>query len=230
MINYDNFSLLTALTIGLIGNFHCIGMCSGIITIFSMSLSKEKKEKKNIYQIYYNLGRILGYVLINIVAFNLGFILISLLGIKNLHFLKFISGSILIIISLYLFNVLNLIKFIELLGLRLWNKISKHIIFFFPIRNPFQAIFLGLIWAHVPCGLVYSTIIWSISSASFYKSISLIIFFGIGTLPSMIGLGLFSNKINKIKNYKAVRLICSLFFLLIGIYEIITYFSKNTCH
>ncbi|HIH2763586.1 MAG TPA: urease accessory protein UreH domain-containing protein [Candidatus Azoamicus sp.] len=45
MINYDNFSLLTALTIGLIGNFHCIGMCSGIITIFSMSLSKKKKKK-----------------------------------------------------------------------------------------------------------------------------------------------------------------------------------------
>ena len=51
MINYDNFSILTALAIGLIGNFHCIGMCSGIITVFSMSVSKDKHRQFKLFKI-----------------------------------------------------------------------------------------------------------------------------------------------------------------------------------
>ncbi|HIH2762628.1 MAG TPA: sulfite exporter TauE/SafE family protein [Candidatus Azoamicus sp. MARI] len=230
MINYDNFSILTALIIGLIGNFHCLGMCSGIITIFSISLSKEKKHEKNIYQLYYNVGRILGYILINTIAFSIGLILIKILKIDNLNILKLFSGITLITISFYLLNIINFIKKIEHLSFKLWFHISKYTKFFFPVKNPIQAIILGIIWAHIPCGLVYSTIIWSTSSGSLFKSIILILFFGLGTLPSMLGLTLLSNNIKKIINYKIIKFIIIIFFFSFGFYDVYLYFTIKSCH
>ncbi len=230
MINYDNFSILTALAIGLIGNFHCIGMCSGIITVFSMSVSKDKKKYSSFYIIYYNLGRIIGYMFINTVAFSIGLILIKSLNIDNLNFLKLISGLTLLTIGCYLLNILNLIKHIEKLGFKIWNHIQKYIKFFFPVNNPLKAILLGFIWSHIPCGLVYSTVIWSTSSGSFLKSILLVLIFGIGTLPSMLGVGLFSFKLKEIVNYNIIKYIFSLLFLISGTYNIYIYFAIKSCH
>lgn len=229
MINYENFSILTALSIGLLGNFHCVGMCSGIITILSLSLSKENKKKINIYQIYYNIGRLIGYILINIIAFSIGIIIIKTLNINNLIFLKLISGITLIMIALYTLNILNSVKQIEKLGFKIWNNIQKHIKSFLPIKNPIQAIIIGIIWSHVPCGLVYSTVLWSISSGSIIKSIIFIFFFGLGTLPSMISIGLLPNKI-KIINLKELKLVIGTTLFILGIYNIYIYLTSNNCH
>lgn len=230
MINYENFSILTALLIGLAGNIHCIGMCSSIITIFSISLSKDKQKYLHFYNLYYNLGRLIGYVLINLTAFTLGLILIKTLKIENLSFLKLLSGLTLLIISFYLLNIVNLIKSIEKLGFGIWNHINTYSKLFFPIKNPFQGIILGIIWSHIPCGLVYSTIIWSTSSGSMFKSIILISFFWVGTLPSMFGLGLFPTKIKKIINYKRTKFLLGLTFLIFGTYNIYLYFVIQNCH
>ncbi|HIH2763259.1 MAG TPA: sulfite exporter TauE/SafE family protein [Candidatus Azoamicus sp.] len=228
MINYENFSILTSLLIGLIGNFHCLGMCSGIITILSISILDKKKIY--IYQIYYNMGRLTGYIIINICVFILGFIFIKLFKINNLNFLKFISGLTLLMISFYLLNISNLIKNIEVFGLNIWINLSKYIKPLFPVKNFYQAIFLGVIWSHLPCGLVYSTIVWSTSSGSLSKSIILIFFFGLGTLPSMLSIGIFSVKMKSIYNHKIIRLIVGIFFLLFSLYNMYIFFFKTGCH
>lgn len=230
MINYENFSILTAFLIGLAGNVHCIGMCSSIITIFSISLSKDKQKYLLFYNLYYNLGRLIGYILINVVAFTLGVVLIKILKIENLSFLKLLSGLTLLIISFYLLNIINLIKSIEKLGFNIWNHVNTYSKLFFPVKHPFQGIILGIIWSHVPCGLVYSTVIWSTSSGSLFKSIVLILFFWVGTLPSMFGLGLFPTKIKKITDYNRTKIFLGFIFLIFGTYNMYLYFITQNCH
>lgn len=230
MINNDNFSIITAFLIGLLGNIHCLGMCSGIITLLSLSISKDKKKQIIFYQLYYNLGRILGYIITNVLAFSLGILIIKILGIDNLKFLKLISGITLTIISLHLLNTINLIKSIENLGYNIWNYLNKYSTHLFPVKNPLQAIFLGIFWSNLPCGLTYSTLIWSISSASLYKSIILMLAFGLGTLPSMISVGLVFNKTKNISKNKLFKKILSMSLLIIGILDIYNYFNNKSCH
>jgi len=216
MINYNNFDFLTAFLIGLTGNIHCLGMCSGIIILLSLGLS-DKKNKK-IYHMYYNIGRCIGYVSITSIAFVLGFLLLNYIGIEKTKILKLISAFILIILGLYILNVTDYIKKIEHIGLVLWNIISPLIKKLIPIQNPIQAIFLGFIWAHVPCGLFYSTLIWSLSSGIYFKSIILIVFFWI------------ASKIKKYTENKIFRLLSGIIIIILGLLDIYDYFFFENCH
>lgn len=229
-MKYENFSLLTAFIIGLVGNIHCLGMCSGIILLLSLNLSENKKNEKLLYQIYYNTGRIIGYLIINVIAFTLGIIIIKTLGIENTKFLKLISGITLILISTYLISSINLIKKFEQFGSKIWIQIKKITKIIIPVKNPIQAIILGILWANIPCGLVYSTLIWSISSGSIVKSLTLMILFGLGTLPSMLGLGFISTKTKKIVNSKFFKIVSFFILISLGFFNIYEYFNNENCH
>nr|MBP6243264.1 sulfite exporter TauE/SafE family protein [Chromatiaceae bacterium]MBP8024750.1 sulfite exporter TauE/SafE family protein [Chromatiaceae bacterium] len=59
-----------------------------------------------------------------------------------------------------------------------------------PIRSLGQALGVGLVWAWLPCGLVYSVLIWALSAGSAAQGALLMLAFGLGTLPTLLGLGM----------------------------------------
>ena len=61
-----------------------------------------------------------------------------------------------------------------------------------PVRTPVQALGMGLVWGWLPCGLVYSVLIWSISAGSARKGALLMLSFGLGTLPALLAMGAFA--------------------------------------
>lgn len=230
MIKDTNISLITAFSIGITNSFHCLGMCGGIVTILSLSLSDENKKHILKYQIFYSIGRILGYAFINIIIFFIGLIIVKFIGIKNNNLLKLISGLILVIIGLHSLIRLNFFKTVESLTWKIWSFFYPKIKIFFPVKNILQAIFLGFIWAHIPCGLIYSVSIWAASSGILIKSLLLTILFGIGTLPVMLGAVFFSIKLKDLLRTNIFKNIINLLIICFGLFTIYTFFLNDNCH
>jgi hypothetical protein len=85
----------------------------------------------------------------------------------------------------------------EKLGKRLWPIIQPLSKRFIPIRNIKDAFFVGMVWGWLPCGLVYSALIWASLESSILGSMLIMLSFGLGTLPAMLATGLFAQKFNQ---------------------------------
>ena len=101
--------LLSAVILGMLGSFHCIGMCGPIA--FLLPLDHKNKTKKAFQIVIYHSGRILTYALIGFIFGWLGkglfvsglqqrlsiiigiiIILIALIPLKKILFKKYING------------------------------------------------------------------------------------------------------------------------------------------
>ena len=52
-----------------------------------------------------------------------------------------------------------------------------------------QGLLLGMVWGWLPCGLVYSALIWSMSAGGLFSGALLMGAFGLGTLPNLLLMG-----------------------------------------
>ncbi len=73
-------SLVTAFVVGLLGGVHCIGMCGGIVGTLTLSLPAQRRTSLASlfgFQLAYNCGRILGYVVVGALFGALGALLLQ---------------------------------------------------------------------------------------------------------------------------------------------------------
>lgn len=184
-----DFSYLSAFLIGLAGSAHCFGMCGGIVSAFSMLLPKQTANTP--YLIAYNLGRIGSYVLAGALTGWLGAV-ISSSAIFATQLLTLISGVFLLLLGCYIAGWWRILMQLEQAGQLLWQHLGPISKRFLPMKTPLQAIPYGMIWGWLPCGLVYSTLTWSIASGSAISGATIMLCFGLGTLPAMLLVGLSS--------------------------------------
>lgn len=174
---------LSAFVIGLLGGGHCIAMCGGITTMLTSALPQQ--INKTPFILSYNVGRIFSYSLIGAIAGLTGSLAIKHLGFPIVT-LKIIAGIFLILLGLYIGQWLLWISKVEVIGKHLWqhlSPLSKKII---PIKSVKKSFLLGTLWGWLPCGLVYSTLTWSLASGSAIKGGLIMMFFGLGTLPALL--------------------------------------------
>lgn len=221
MIELD---LLSAFLIGLLGSGHCIGMCGGISGVLSSAI-KEKSNKHKFMLIFsYNFGRIFIYGFIGFLVAYSGSIANHRLGISLLY-LQFISAIFIILLGLYIGQWFSGLKYIESLGKGIWKLLSpltKHLI---PVNNSLKALLLGALWGWLPCGLVYSTLTWALAVADPLRGASIMLFFGLGTLPALISIAWGVKLFTQIVKHAYFRNITALLLILYGVYAIFIAFQ-----
>ncbi|HFQ14121.1 MAG TPA: sulfite exporter TauE/SafE family protein, partial [Gammaproteobacteria bacterium] len=74
----------------------------------------------------------------------------------------------------------------------LWRRIEPLGRKLLPVRSTGQAFGLGLLWGWLPCGMVYSVLIWALASGSAAEGGLLLLSFGLGTLPNLLAMGAFA--------------------------------------
>ena len=212
-------SLISAFLVGLLGGGHCVGMCGGIVSAVSMHLPNQSKtQPKILFLIAYNAGRILSYTLAGVLAGLLGassFFLNHVLPIQ--HLLYFISSLMLIFLGLYLAGFWHGMTYIENAGRSLWAKLQPYSKRFIPVQNLKQAFALGGLWGWLPCGLVYSVLIAAIATGSAFKGGLLMLAFGIGTLPTLLAMGMTAVKLKATLQNVWIRRISGLMVLGFGV-------------
>jgi hypothetical protein len=192
--------ILSAFLLGLLGSGHCLGMCGGISTALGLNTTSNKISNKKLFTAFnphvlaYNFGRIISYSFAGLIVGLLGFWLSK--NLSNLSILRYLAATMLILMGLYLGKWFNGIIYTEKLGKLLWPLIQPLSKRFMPIKSIKDALIVGMVWGWLPCGLVYSALIWASLESSVTGSVLIMLFFGLGTLPSMLATGLFAQKFN----------------------------------
>jgi uncharacterized protein len=205
---------LSAFVIGLLGGGHCIAMCGGITTMLTSAL--EQKTNKTPYILSYNLGRIISYSIIGAIAGFTGSLAIKSLGFPVVS-LKILAGIFLILLGLYIGQWLLWLTRVEVIGKHLWqylSPLSKQLI---PIKSVKKSFLLGTLWGWLPCGLVYSTLTWSLASGSAIKGGLLMMFFGLGTLPALLTVSMGVTYIKRVMQNNYFRKTMALMLIMYGI-------------
>ncbi|TEW53697.1 sulfite exporter TauE/SafE family protein [Psychromonas sp. RZ22] len=202
MLINDFFS---AFLIGLLGAGHCIGMCSGIASALSFSINPRQKNAL-LALFLYNLGRISSYSVAGFIfAASSGILIIWMGGKESLIYLRIIAAIMMLLLACYIARIWNGLLFVERTGQLLWKFIKPLAQYFLPLKHPLLAFPLGFFWGWLPCGLVYSTLVWAISTADAVNGLIIMLGFGLGTLPAMMLVGSLSHKLKHILNKKWFR-------------------------
>ncbi|MFN2361069.1 MAG: sulfite exporter TauE/SafE family protein, partial [Marinobacter sp.] len=81
-----------------------------------------------------------------------------------------------------------------------------------------QALALGALWGWLPCGLVYSTLGWAALQPTVPSAALTMVFFGLGTLPSMLATGYAANWIRDLKSSQSFRKLSGVLLILFGLW------------
>ncbi len=215
--------LISGLLLGLMGSFHCVGMCGPIA--LSLPLGGNNIFQKITGAILYNIGRTITYAIMGAFFGLIG------KGFQLAGFQKWVSilmGSFMIAAILVpsLFRKINTGE-----GLPFAKSVRKGIQKMFTKRSFGGLFIIGLLNGLLPCGLVYLAIAGAIGTGDVYLSIVFMILFGLGTLPLMLVVSMagnllslaIRNRINKVMTYVVVLI--GIIFILRGLSLGIPYLS-----
>lgn len=202
-------TIIIAFSIGLMSTLHCLGMCSGIIGALSFSLPEKVRDSNRQmlpYLLGYNFGRILSYTLAGYLIGSLSANFFEQLTPRMGHFILETSAAIiLMIIGFHLAGWFPKLNVLEKVGKPVWKWLEPLGRRMLPVKSPTQALAFGAVWGWLPCGLVYSTLIWAASHGSAGESALLMLAFGVGTLPTTLFAGYLSGWLGKVRQNPQYR-------------------------
>jgi len=217
---------LVAFLTGLFGGVHCFGMCGGIVGALTLGVSdKDKKHSPFVISLGYNLGRITGYIIAGAIVGFLGATLVDLTGIQTAkQVLAVIASLFMIALGFYLAGLWSGLSKIEAVGSSLWKRIQPLTQHFIPVKSFQQAVPLGFLWGWLPCGLVYTALIWTLSAGGATEGALIMLAFGLGTLPNLLAMGVIATRLSKWVQNPKVRLIAGMMVILMGILTLLRSF------
>jgi len=217
---------LSAFVIGLLGSGHCIGMCGGITTMLTSAIAPQKNSQKQLKLVSaYHFGRIFSYALIGaIVGFS------SSIAAKNiglpLGFMRIVAAIFLILLGLYLGQWLMWLSKVESVGKIVWRHLSPISKKFIPVKNAKQALALGALWGWLPCGLIYSTLTWSLASGNAISGALIMASFGLGTLPALLSISLGTFGVKSLLTNVKFKKIMAIVIIIYGIYSLVVAYQQ----
>ncbi|MEK7207638.1 MAG: sulfite exporter TauE/SafE family protein [Pseudomonadota bacterium] len=220
----QEFSLLSAFLVGLLGSLHCLGMCGGIVGALTFGLKEDVRRTPFSlfpYQLLYNIGRIASYAIAGALMGWIGSQALDALTLSQARLVgRLLSGGFMVALGLYLAGWWQGLVVVEKLGAHLWRKLEPLGRRVMPVRTPWQALMLGLVWGWLPCGLVYSTLSWSLVSGSAADGAWLMAAFGLGTLPMLLAMGAAARGLRDIVRRVWVRRTAGILIMLFGFYTL----------
>lgn len=197
---------ITALTLGLLGGVHCLGMCGGLLSAVTLA----RPDNRLSAQFGYNLGRVSSYALAGAfagAAGSLGQIAGSLLPAQTM--LLVLANAAVILLGLSLAGRGSMTAALESAGSLFWGAIRKAQAGVLPSGDArfgwARALALGAVWGWVPCGLVYSALALALVSGDALRGAGVMLAFGAGTLPSLMVAGLAARRLRQVLASRRLR-------------------------
>lgn len=222
-------SFAFALLLGLLSAVHCVAMCGAIIGTLTLSLPPEiRSQKRQLipYVFAYNLGRIASYVTMGLITGSLMGLLGSLhhpvvFGVTGHDILQGASGLIMFGTGLYLANWFPRFALVERIGIPLWRRLEPLGRRLIPVRSRKQAFVFGTIWGWLPCGLVYNAVAVAATTGSGTRSALTMLAFGIGTLPAVMGMGIFTAWMAHLASFNRLRQLAGLVIIMVAVINLL---------
>nr|WP_286010293.1 sulfite exporter TauE/SafE family protein [Serpens gallinarum] len=209
--------MVSALILGLLGGGHCLGMCGGLMGALTLAIPAEQRGRRVRLLLGYNLGRIFSYAAAGLLIGLAGWAVASSPAAMTL---RVVAALLLICMGLYLAGWWSGLTRIEALGRGLWRFIQPLTRRFMPVSSVPRALILGALWGWLPCGLVYSTLLWAASQGNALDSALLMFAFGLGTWPVLLATGLAAERLTALLRKRGVRIAGGLLVILFGLWTL----------
>lgn len=193
--------LLSALVLGLMGSFHCAGMCGPIA--IALPLHGNTAPQKIFGSTLYNVGRTITYGIMGAIFGLLGQG-IQMIGVQQK--ISVIMGAVMIISVLFPALFKNQYRMDKSM-FSLVGKLKKRIGEMFSIRSFQSLFFIGMLNGLLPCGLVYMAIAGAIGTGNAAEGTLYMILFGLGTIPMLLTISLAGNIMSQAIRRKINKLI-----------------------
>jgi len=217
--------------IGLLGGVHCIGMCGGIVSAFSVASQPRPRFPVAVVSqaapavldsalrvLSYNLGRIGSYMVAGAIAGGVVGAARTMEGVASLQVAGYwLANLMLVALGLYLMDAWRGLARLEQVGSLLWQRIQPLTRFLLPIDSAGKALALGALWGWLPCGMVYSVLMTAMLTGSASSGAAVMMAFGLGTLPLLLTMGLVGDRLRAGLRRRAVRNAAGLVVLLFGL-------------
>tara|TARA_R110002126_G_scaffold2041_3_gene11938 strand:- start:45 stop:746 length:702 start_codon:yes stop_codon:yes gene_type:complete len=201
--------LVSAFILGLLGSFHCVGMCGPIA--FMLPVDRSNTVKKITQIAVYHFGRLLAYSIIGLIF---GLIGKSLYIFGFQQQLSIIIGVLMILVVLIpqqTFNKYNFSKPIY----RLISKVKTALGSAMKKKTMDTFLTIGFLNGFLPCGLVYMALFAAIAGGNAINGSLYMAVFGLGTIPLMTTAIYFSQFL-KGKARQRIQKAIPVFVILIG--------------
>lgn len=201
--------LWTAFIFGLLGSFHCVGMCGPIAFLLPVDRNNPYKKAGQIF--LYHFGRIFSYSILGLIF--------GLIG-KSLNLFGFqqqlsIAIGVLMILVIAIpqktFNKYNFSQPIYRVVGRVKSALGKEL----KKRTPDTFLTIGFLNGFLPCGLVYMAIFGAIASGNTLQGTLYMAIFGLGTAPLMTATIYIGNFLN-VRMRQKLRKAVPVFVIVIG--------------
>ncbi|WP_025995223.1 sulfite exporter TauE/SafE family protein [Pseudomonas viridiflava] len=209
--------LFSALVLGLLGGGHCLGMCGGLMGALTLAIPREQRARRMQLLMAYNLGRIISYAIAGFLSGLVGWAVANSPGATTL---RVVAALLLIAMGLYLAGWWSGLTRIERLGRGLWRYLQPFATRLLPISSIPRALLLGALWGWLPCGLVYSTLLWAASQGNAIDSALLMLAFGLGTWPVLLATGLAAERTTALLRRRSVRTAGGVLVILFGLWTL----------
>ncbi len=209
-----------AFVVGLLGGVHCLGMCGGIVGALTLGQPSARATEPGFWllQLGYNLGRLASYMAAGALAGGLGLLLAGAGPLADAQkLLGILAGLFMIVLGLYLAGWWSGLAKVEQAGGVVWKRIEPLGRRLLPVRSPLHAFLLGMVWGWLPCGLVYSVLIWSLSAGGVGQGALLMGAFGLGTLPNLLLMGAAAGWLGGLLRRPLVRKLAGSLVILFGL-------------
>ncbi|OOY98533.1 sulfite exporter TauE/SafE family protein [Solemya velum gill symbiont] len=217
----EAISLIGAFSAGLLGGVHCVGMCGGIVGALSIASPGARPAARLPMLFSYNSGRLLSYGVAGGLFGALGQLSLPLQQVQLMQsVLAVVAGIMMLLLGLYIGGWSRVLRHVEIVGGYFWRLIEPLGRGLLPVRNPLQGLLLGMLWGWLPCGLVYSMLIWALASGSAINGALLLLAFGVGTLPNLLATGLFANRFVSFVQQPRMRTVAGLMLISFGVYTL----------
>ncbi len=183
----------------------------------TLAIPPEQRGRRLRLLMAYNLGRILSYACAGLLLGLAGWALASSPAAMAL---RVVAALLLIAMGLYLAGWWSGLTRIEALGRGLWRHIQPAASRLMPVSSVPRALLLGALWGWLPCGLVYSTLLWAASQGNAGYSAALMLAFGLGTWPILLATGLAAERVNAVLRRRSVRVAGGVLVVLFGIWTL----------
>lgn len=198
-MNLPFLDLLLVMTLGFLGSFgHCVSMCGPLAV--ALSLTESQTESGGIgrslrFHSLLSLGRITSYTLVGAGIGAVRSVLMAggqFAGIDSMlrQAITLLTGSLLVWMGVVQVAPALLPKISHPLQGKLHEWLSAVLMNAARFSHGFTPFLLGLTWGLIPCGFLYAAQIKAAAAGSFWNGAATMLAFGVGTLPSMVGIGL----------------------------------------
>ncbi|MCI2229017.1 sulfite exporter TauE/SafE family protein [Polaribacter sp. MSW13] len=199
---------LSAILFGLLGSFHCVGMCGPIA--FMLPIDRQNPVKGFFQILSYHFGRLLTYSLIGLLFGFLG---------KGFYFFGFqqqlsiLVGASMILIILFpkLFKKVNFSKNINKIIFKVKSSLGKEL----KKKGNDTFFTIGFLNGFLPCGLVYMAVFGAIATTNAFFGALYMFLFGLGTIPLMTSVVYLGN-FTKGAFRKKIQAVIPVFVIFIG--------------